>query len=425
MNSFICLLACVLLYFLIIRGIITHNNKIIIYSIITYDIFYDYIFIVMGEFFGSVIVTTLKLLLEVIIIWVYLNIRYNRDKIHYPKNKFYILICCLVYGIVVSFFYNPSIGDILKGFRLFFEPWIIGYILYLNGTFSNISGVKIIRMLSVLQGVLLLFSVYQYLYVHNMEALWFYQQFSEMKQKLYQMEFLYFRNGVIRASSFLDGPLSASILYSYFACIFFTFLHKGRNRIYLFVNLLLSIAGILLTNTRIGIVIFLLYIAYYTLRKRGLWVVALLPISSVIITFGMLILGYYREPSALGRLVQYTNFFSNFSWIGRGISDNDSLVKYDSFFISLFNAIGLIIVPFFYFFYFHTKKLYHIVKKENVNLIILVCGLSIVSLYTVIFQFYAGYAAYRFYSVLFFIALAKLTEIQNNGQTSINNNCNV
>ena len=187
----------------------------------------------------------------------------------------------------------------------------------------------------------------------------------------------------------------------------------------------MSIAGILLTNTRIGIVIFLLYIAYYTLRKRGLWVVVLIPISSVIITFGMMILGYYREPSALGRLVQYTNFFSNFSWIGRGISDNDSLVKYDSFFISLFNAIGLIIVPFFYFFYFHTKKLYHIVKKENVNLIILVCGLSIVSLYTVIFQFYAGYAAYRFYSVLFFIALAKLTEIQNNGQTSINNNCNV
>ena len=117
--------------------------------------------------------------------------------------------------------------------------------------------------LCVIVSILISFSVYQMETVSRLDQLWFFSKFSKINSNLYNSSFLYFRENQVRAPSFFDGPIAASLFYSYVACLFLTCIKcKMKNKMIFFVFMLFSLYGIYLSRTRIGFSVFLLFLIY-------------------------------------------------------------------------------------------------------------------------------------------------------------------
>ena len=256
---------------------------------------------------------------------------------------------------------------------------------------------------------LLLFSYYQLNHYTNVSDLWFYDAFSK-DSDLDDYKFLYFRNDRVRAPSFFDGPINASLFFSYMFCLFWGQRKKIVNKI---VVLTIPLIGVYLSNTRIGFAVICLYIVAYFFKKQSYKKLCLLPMSMIFITIASLIFGYYEEASALGRIVQYANFFNDFNLIGLGLSSSEILVKYDSFFISLFLGLGFVSLFFYNFFYTFLRRTYFCIQKRLYISDITICLylLTIISIYIIAFQFYAGYASYKIYVLFLFYAYNNVNSV--------------
>lgn len=417
--GYLSLIVILFIYYFIVLFYNKKENTKLVISLIVYYIFYDYLFLNIEQTIGTFVTTILKLFYEFIIILIYIKST-NGLKTNKYDTKFKLVLMCVCYGCIISVFSVFSFSNLLKGFRLYFEPWIASYILYKSKRFKNVNMHTISIALCVIVSILICFSVYQMETVSRLNQLWFFSKFSKINSNLYNSSFLYFRENQVRAPSFFDGPIAASLFYSYAACLFLTCIKcKMKNKIIFFVFMLVSLYGVYLSRTRIGFSVFFLFLIYISITKKSVLLQLLIPACAVFITFYSLIAGYYNEPSAYGRLIQYGNFFADFRMQGLGIADSDALVKYDSFFISFFLSIGFCTILFYTFIAFYLKKSSVFFKKkynQNNVLIYYNYGITVVSVYIIAFQFYAGYAPYKFYALIFMMAYYDLNTKLNEGK---------
>ena len=171
----------------------------------------------------------------------------------------------------------------------------------------------------------------------------------------------------------------------------------------------ISIFGIELSSTRIGYLLLLLSIGIFInekyLKKHSFFF--LIPFSGILFTFLSLVFNITSDESALGRLVQYSSFLSNFSVTGRGLGNFFALVFYDSFYISIFIVFG--VLGLLYIFYY-CKLINIIIDSYNNNKKMMRYSLyiSLSALYMFAFQFVAGTFPFCFLFFMLFLSFSEL-----------------
>lgn len=406
-QSLFSLLAIIVITILLVLSVYQRRGTGTFCVLFLYYIFYDYLFITAGYVLSPFVITSLKLIFEVILLYLlYRAVTYGTTSNRIPIR---FVIIPFVYASVISLIGGFSINGYLRGFRLFFEPLFACYLFSCTGYFKSIDVNVVNRLLTLVIVPLVIFSFYQYRHYLSVSDLWFYKAFS-INADLDEYPFLYFREGRVRAPSFFDGPINASLFYSYVFCFFYcqkTSLFKKVSR------LILPSIGIYLSNTRIGIVVIALFIVLYFFKNWRLRFLCTIPLLAIAFTILSLVFGYYEEASALGRIVQYANFFSDFNIVGLGLANEEALVKYDSFFISLFLAMGFVSFLFYYFFYLFARRVHYCIAKGQRLDPITICTylLTVLSIYIIAFQYYAGYASYKIYILFLFLSYNQINRV--------------
>lgn len=368
-----------------------HNTHILI-SFITYNVFYDWAFISIDGTLYADIGSNLKIVYELIVLTIFFFCP--------TKNNLYgfkYFVFALLYGLCISFITILDVGNIIKSFRMFFEPILVGYILYSKGLLANLNYRQLYNYFCLLTCIMCAYSIYQRNNYTSVQDIWFYDYFNKISEKpLDSSSYNYFRENTLRCPSFLTSSISSSIFFAY---MFLHFMIVKAKRISVLM-MLVALLGILLSNTRIGYIIVIIGLTVYIWRHRRLGFIISIPIGATILTFAVLSFELYSEESALGRLMQYRMVLSNFSILGKGFSDSMSVLFYDSYFLSLFHSIGIVFLSFAAFFYkqLTIRKKYLSCKNDYY---IFTFVLTVVSTYTIFFHFYAGDASYKVYALLF------------------------
>lgn len=409
MESVIYIFILVLLYLFLFISIVKYKNSYVIALLFIYNIFYDWIFIHIIDGFGENIITSgLKLIYEVFLVYLFITLIVKKKRTTKISVGIKYIIVVLFYGIIISLLNGDGLSDILSGVRIFIEPIIAGYLFFANGYFSHLKIKKIYRFLSIVTIALFLMTLYQY-YAYKTETdLWFYNYMSKYKKLDFGSNlYNYFRDDSIRASSFFVSPIDASLIYSFLFIFFFMYRKISHSSYVMFSICLLSV---LLSKTRIGLVVIFIFLGISILRRHRV-LSCLIPLLAITFTFITIIFGYTDEPSALGRIPQYLIFYNDFKPLGYGIGNENSLVVYDSYLLSVLYAFGICGIFLFYFFYKYYKFSVPLIDKSNLIFYVYVLLLS--SIYIISFQFFAGNSSYKYLIIMFFIAYANIPLVKD------------
>ena len=388
-----------ILYGYILTSLSKKNNTNIFVSFLLFNIFYDWLFIQLGYSSLAFCVQPLKILYELILIYLYIKYVGKKHIDISPKLKYVIIP--LLYGTVLAVFYSFSSSLYIKGVRMFFEPILAAYVLYKSGLLEGIVFSKVSRLFASTTILMLIYSLYQYNNYKSVGDFWFYHFFDSISEtSLDNLQFNYFRNGVPRCPSFLTSSISASLFYSFMFLYFY--IVERRGMLYKFV-LLCSLYGLYLSNTRIGFLVMILGFGIYFIKTKFINLAIMLPIVAIALTFISLLFGYYEEDSALSRVIQFGMVLDNNNYLGYGLADANSVLLYDSYILSVYNAIGMFIFVFLYFFYSFVKSCKSIESQNKRNGIVTYGFiLTLCFIYIIVFQFFAGDVSYKIFCLIFF-----------------------
>lgn len=419
---FFCLFIYLLLVIGIVWGFIRKKSNVFVCFFLSYLCLYDWILINLSYVFSSVITFFLKSVQEVLAILICLLffhniVRCRKIRIESIDKIMLLFILVSLFGVLSSYAFGNSIKSIIQGGRLYITPILIPYLFYRYGLFENIKTKYLNIYVKLLILILLCYGTVQvYSYNGNLSSLWFYNFYdSEPINPIDTATYNFVRNGKLRATAFFVSSIHLSITFA-FLCVY-SFILKIRGYYFW---CFLTILGIELTQTRIGyfLIIIVLGIIYAAkiIPNYSYWII---PIISIVLTVLFLVLNLTVDESAIGRLVQYLTFYSNFSMFGHGLGDELALVHFDSFYLSIFAAFGAFALLYIYVYIKIIALLHHYYCKayicDEINRKILLYTIYIccTTLYLFAFHYVAGSFPINLLFHFIFISFSLLRVVRN------------
>lgn len=410
MSLFFITIYCLLVFFIIYTFVKKLNTYFVI-SFLSFLSLYDWLLINLSYYLPPSFVTLLKCVQEILVVLisvVFICRIIQKHKFKYNKIDkivFGFVFLCII-GVLMSLISGDDISNIITGMRLYIIPILIPYFFYKYGIFNGINYTYIDSFFKVLILALIIYSLIQILtFDGDLSKLWFYKFYDSLKENpVDKASFNFIRNDRLRATAFFVSSIHMSVI-SYMISMYFIIRHKK----YWLLWTCISIFGIELSSTRIGYLLLLLSIGIFInekyLKKHSFFF--LIPFSGILFTFLSLVFNITSDESALGRLVQYSSFLSNFSVTGRGLGNFFALVFYDSFYISIFIVFG--VLGLLYIFYY-CKLINIIIDSYNNNKKMMRYSLyiSLSALYMFAFQFVAGTFPFCFLFFMLFLSFSEL-----------------
>ncbi len=329
--------------------------------------FYDYLFIEISYILPNSLVFLLKPFQETSFLCILLLLIYRYGLKIPLKKEYYRFYFCIILPLIIvllnSILSQFTISSIILGFRHFFLVPLIVLLFYSNNILSF--NKKILYFLLL---ILVIYAAYQsYTFNGNLSKLWFYRFYQSIDKEdlIIKGSFNYVKDGVLRCTSLFTSSIEFSSTCAILG-LFFTSKYLFKRKVVDLAFIFLSVYGLLLSHTRIGLTSFILGIGiiiiyrYSDLYRLPLIILAC-PLLYILLTFAFIILNPTIDLSASGRLVQYTDFPSLIFSIGKGIGIEQNVLDYDSFILSSINVLGIfgIVYLIFYFFsvYDMTRKI--------------------------------------------------------------------
>lgn len=411
------LLAYLLLFLSIFIFFIKRNSTCFVISFILYQCFYDWIIIHLSYFLPSGIVLILKSLQEILLSLLCFLFIYRlalHPKIKLGKIDFILFIYLFIFiiGLLVSFSKGQSISSIIQGVRLYVSPIITPYLLYKYKLFDGLKIDLLNKCFVFLLCFLLMYSVIQvYSFDGNLSHLWFYRFYDDLLvNPIDSASFNYVREGDLRATAVFVSSIHLTVTFFILTLYFYIMKIKFWP-----LWCILSLYGIQLTQTRVGYFLIIVCIGIGIFRRvfPNRTQYYFIPLLAIGVTLLSLIFQLISDESALGRLVQYVVFMNNFHIMGNGLGDKFALVFYDSFYISILIAFGILgviyILCYLKILNILACKLLTTNESESTKLLTFTLFLGYSVLYLFAFQYVAGAFPFVFIWLLIFISLSQIS----------------
>lgn len=372
---------------------------------------YDWIFICIGYALPSQIVLILKSFSEILIM-LFLLLLLARTGRYVVVEKIDVLIAVFC-GIpfITSILSGGGFSSLaLSGYKDFFFVYIISYLL-LKSRYLVVD----YRVLDIITIIVSTGAILQTFFFNgNLETLWFYNSFDNLPENPVDVGYYnYLKDDALRATSCFVTPIDLSItsamLIIYHVSQVFANKEKSAGQLMLAIY---AFVGLWISQTRVGLVIVAIGICTLILlkikkNKISLWILYLIPLSFIALTFLMMVVGKIDDYSALGRMVQYANFINDFSLMGGGIGDYDAIFKYDSFLLCSFKMMGIFAILYFilYFRLFNTVVSCLNNCGSKVLYLPFVVATSTAMMYAFVFQHLAGSIALILVTIFMFDVL--------------------
>lgn len=413
--------------FLLYGGIVfawSNNSHYLLTSCILLLIcLYDWLFISLSYFLPNNIVYILKtyqevlLLVIVILHVVYIfSVRYCVvDKI---SKLFFICICIpFVYLFVLSIFFDNSVDMIIKGVKSFYLPIFFAFALYKRRLLHIKFGVW-----SYIVVLVVGFAFWQVYNFHgSLSELWFYDSYKNLDENPVDVGYYNFlKDGFLRATSFFVTPIDLSVFSAVLVSFFLSKL-LYRFSFLTCILLLVGVTGIYLSQTRMGwLIVAICSIIYILNRIKGFLDkrIIFIPCIAIVMTFVTLLLGMTSDLSALGRIMQYVDFISDFIVYGTGIGDQKANFSYDSFFLCSFKMMGVLGILYFAFYLKLVIEMINIYnRKINADYKdVFIVAVSVALIYVFAFHHFAGSLVLT-YIYLFIFYFFQRNGLQNSAIT--------
>ncbi len=379
------------LFYFLFNNHSQHVSNIIVILLIMYD----WIFIHIAYSLPSNITFILKsfgeILLFILTFLLIGRLGYNKNR---TQNIDYIFFLFIIVPFLISLASGGSLSNMaLSGYKDFFFPYILSYLLfkckYINFNYKILSYITVIISSSAIIQIVL--------YDGNLSSLWFYNSFERFDENPVDTGFYnYLKEDTLRATSIFVTPIDLSITSGLLTIYHLSqIIIKRNNRIIQFMLMIYAFMGLWLSQTRVGfaIVAIGIVVLIYINRSRyiSLRTLLLIPLFFIIATFVCMASGRIDDGSALGRLIQYADFFNTFSMTGYGIGDYDAIYKYDSFILCSARMMGITALLYFMMYFKLLKHVVNIYKSYRLSQYApFIIASSTALIYAFIFQHLAG-----------------------------------
>jgi len=387
--------------------------------------FYDWLFINAYYFLPPLLLAVLKPYNEYL--FLILLFRFIVSTVQHKKSKNALADSIILALIVPSFIVlcandlsrNLNLSDTISGIRIYLLPILTPYLMYKAKWFNSLNTKKILSFLFTISIISVIYGFFQRQgFNGSVRSLWFYNFFNQYTENLVEIgPYNFIRNDVLRTTSFFVSPIIFSISLA-IPTIYVLELLISKNKLfsrkYLLFVLVILCYGLLICETRVGIIVSIISIAIHLVPKffkfkYAYRIMLFVPFLAMILTFLSLIFGYTDDLSALGRLTQYASFFEYFQPLGLGFNNEYVLTRFDTYYMSVGLVYGgLLIFP--VWFYLRINKFLYKVVLLNIDspdflFLKSTLALSLTFIYSFAFQFTAGAYQYRVMFFLIFIAL--------------------
>lgn len=349
------ILIVLVIYLIQFKSLRNKNGTAFFISYLVYIWIYDWLFINLSYCgLNADLIIGLKLGNELLFICSFLLCLKQNEK----KSVLAIMILILIYALVVSIINGNRLANIIQGVRLFLIPFLLPYFVSKIGVFENINMRMIVKALMLIVIITFSYAVYQSEIGTKLSNIWFYDYFKN-NIDFEAAAFNYVRDDKLRVTSIFVSPIISSTFFS--SSLLFIICAELSKKMKL-IFIVICTYGLILSNTRIGFLFLGFALMFYMIRKKKLgWLVALI-FGSIMLTFVsiMFIEMSLIDESAKGRFIQYGYALSNFTLLGQGLGDSDVLVRFDSFWISMYAGIGIVSLVFFCIIFRYVSELFKI-----------------------------------------------------------------
>lgn len=339
----------------------------------------------------------------------------------------WVLIGLVLYGFLRGITLQTKAFEMFKGFRMYLLFFTGLILLYQTSYFKKINVKLVFTIFIAFSTASALYSFWiDAIFVKDLRVLWFYD-FVNQINPIELARYNYIRNGGLRACGLLISPLIQSILLGFSSLVLSVFLlkrPKTKETTWLAVLLVIQLAGLYLCRTRIGWFVLggglLLALVHFYHHRLTLFQAFLFPVALIAMTLSILIFGFTKDPSALGRIPQYIRLFSDFNWFGLGFGHPSTLTYFDSMYISAgltFGIAGLlyISIPVLACALLHAeRKKYQDSSQPESLFFAAAYGFSFILLYVFAFQFTLGSpTVLMFYFLVYAFLMNNKIEVQS------------
>lgn len=283
-----------------------------------------------------------------------------------------IFLSVALYGSFLGLSHGRTIFDVAKSAYELLAPIILLFLILLSRITSRSLVRSVMTPLLWVSFVDATYTIYQYLWVHHYQELWFYDPLTRMGNELSSWDYEISNtsttsgNTVIRAPGIFTSPLENVYVIS-MTCIYFSIKTIKTNFLYAFPTSFYILIGYMTGVRTFFIGIFIAFLAWVFIEikwiKKPLYLFIIIPFASIVATYLFMLINLASlDLSALGRLDQLNKVFNlllenplgyGFGSIGIG---KDFL--FDSVYGTWFVSLGLIGgVGIVYIYYWLSKQL--------------------------------------------------------------------
>lgn len=393
-----------IIYLILFVGIsysFLNKRKSFFLFFITFIWLYDWLFINLSYYFPQGIVLAFKALQEYLLIVIFLvfcsrvAISGKIKKQDDIKNFFLVILLPFISLILISFFQGYGLTDLILGIRNFYIPLLFPFCVYKYGILYNINNLALKKLFIFLTALTVIYAFWQcFSFNGDLSSLWFYKNYEDpvdlnLVDKSY---YNFLKNDKLRATSFFVTPIDLSIILSMIMS-YFTIALFYKFSIVDFVFFIVSGYGMYLSQTKIGLFLYLLdllLIILYWYNKRfffgRFYLILFYPLFLIFTTVLFLLIGFFDDLSAIGRLGQYASFIDNFKIFGNGLGNKEAVLDYDSFYLCLLNVMGVFAILYLGFYLMLVNIVYKIVMNSEsrssiLNIFVMINSVSFLYIY--------------------------------------------
>lgn len=397
----------------------------------SFIVFYDIVFIHIAPLVSPVVFYLIKSWQEYITIFLLLTLALSQP-IRPTRFRLIdtvimsILLLLSLSGFVAALAEGNAPGDGILGWRMYLLPFVWSFLLYKTGIFEYIPSVVAKRYFIVVSLLIVFFAAWQVeMFTGDLKILWFYDYIDKLNP-IAEHTFDFIRDDQLRASGIFVSPLIYSSFLSFAMLLVINQLLLSERHalvdILLVIFVCLLFYGQTLSRTRIGFIVFGisfgLSFLLYRWPRLPFFTIAALPVLFALSTITLLILGLSSDPSALGRLTQYASLPEYFRPIGKGFGAGETMVFFDSYYLSITVLFGLL-TPLFLLLYYRLLKniswISRVIRDTTFNTddrIVYFAGVGfcLSFIYTFAFHFTTGATTFQLFVFLLFYLIANFAQ---------------